>query len=74
MADFWPIENICAIVKEKTGQDQITNQNQMRKAIVRAWKSIDQDKELCQRLMKSIPRRAAAIIERDGAQTFKGDY
>ena len=42
--------------------------------IIQAWREADADKELCKRLIKSVHKRAAAIIAKEGAQVNKADY
>ena len=42
--------------------------------ITENWRNIYNDRELMKNLMSSIPKRSQAVIEKDGAQMFKGDY
>ena len=74
MADFWPIENIWAILKQKIAKFDICNLAQLKREISKAWREIDADKELCRRMMSSMHRRASAIIQKEGNQIFKNDY
>ena len=74
MADFWPIENIWAILKQKIAKINICNLAQLKREISKAWREIDADKELCRRMMSSMHLRASAIIQKEGSQIFKNDY
>ena len=56
------------------GTKKVTNKQQLRNAIVQAWRKIDQDKALCQRLMASVPRRFQAVISNNVSQIHKNDY
>ena len=56
------------------GTKKVTNEQQLRNAIVQAWREIDQDKALCRRLMASVPRRLQAVINNNGSQIHKNDY
>ena len=38
------------------------------------WRNINNDRELLKNLMSSIPKRSQAVIEKDGAQIFNGNY
>ena len=38
------------------------------------WRNINNDREMIKNLMSSLPKRSQAVIEKDGAQIFKGDY
>ena len=74
MADFWPIENIWAILKQKIAKINICNLAQLKREILKAWRAIDADKELCRKMMSSKHRRASAIFQKEGHQIFKNDY
>ena len=74
MADFWPIENIWAILKQKIAKINICNLAQLKREISKAWREIDADKELCRRIMSSMHRRASPIIQKEINQIFKNDY
>ena len=39
----------------------------LKRAITSAWKYFDRDKELCKKLMASIPKRLACVIAKEGA-------
>ena len=47
---------------------------QLRREIARAWREVDAGKERCPRLIKSMPKWAAAGITKKGAQVQKADY
>ena len=74
MADVWPIENVWAIVKDQVKVADPETKQQLKTAIIRAWKKVHEDKDLCRRLISSIPRRLQAVIRRKGAQVTKDDY
>ena len=74
MADFWPIENVWGILKQKISQKESKNLKQLRTNIVTAWREINADKDLCRRMMVSLPKRAAAIVRKNGSQITKNDY
>ena len=74
LADIWPIENVWGIIKAKIDQTETNNLNHMKKKIKSVWKEIDSDKDLCRRLMSSIPKRLAAVVQKQGSQITKDDY
>lgn len=74
MADFWPIENVWGILKQKISQKESKNLKQLRTNIVTAWREINADKDLCRQMMVSLPKRAAAIVRKNGSQITKNDY
>ena len=74
MANFWPIENVWSIVKSKIASKTTKTLQQLKKEIIIAWKEIDSDKDLCRKLVNSIPKRAEAIIKKNGSQVYKDDY
>ena len=55
MADVWPIENVWAILKQKVMEQEPKSKEQLKKVITKAWQEIDKDKNLCKRLISSIP-------------------
>ena len=74
MADIYPIENVWSIVKTKLDGRNIHSLASLKQQIKIVWREIDQDKTLCEKMMKSIPKRLSAVIRRDGYQIFKNDY
>ena len=56
------------------GRKPCLNEAQLKQEIIKAWREIDQDKELCKRMICSIPKRLNAVIAKDGAQIQKEDY
>ena len=46
----------------------------LKRVITSAWKEIDRDKELCKKLMASIPKRLACVIAKEEAQISKNDF
>ena len=59
------------IVKDQVNH---TNKNQFKKAIVKAWKEIDKDKDLYRSLISSIPRRLKAVIKKGEPVRKEDDY
>ena len=55
MADIWPVENIWSIVKEMIKSKEPKHKAQMKTILPRVRREIYNDKELCKRLMQSIP-------------------
>ena len=72
-ADIWPIENVWATVKAKIDKTE-TSLAQLKRKIVSVWREIDADKDLCRRMMASIPARLAAVVRKQGSQITKEDY
>ena len=73
MADLWPIENVWSIVKQDVSKEPIKNMQDLKKAISRSWRRIDSDKQLCKKLISSIPVRCKAIISNIGEEITKAD-
>ena len=42
-----------------------------KKAIISAWREIDDHKALCRHLMASLPHRLQAVIDKEGRQIQK---
>ena len=38
MADVWPIENVWSILKGKVAEKEHSNDQQLKKAIIAAWR------------------------------------
>ena len=74
MADFWPIENVWAILKQKVASKSTNNVKELRAAITTAWIEISKDKKLYKKMIDSLPVRAQAVISKNGRQIFKKDY
>ena len=51
-----------------------TNKAQLKRVITRSWREVDQDKQMIQSLISSIPKRLQAVIDVDGRQITKKDY
>ena len=47
---------------------------QLKKALIAAWREIDDDKALCRHFMASLPHRLQAVIDKEGRQIQKEDY
>ena len=65
MADFWPIGFVWSILKQKISLKSTETLPQLKRVIVQAWRKGDADKDLYMRLMKSVHKRAAAIIVKE---------
>ena len=74
MADVWPIENVWIIVKDRVKVKEPKTMQQLKNTIKAVWKDIDSDKELCKRLISSIPDRLEAVITVNGKQIRRSDY
>ena len=73
-ADIWPIENIWGMIKSKISKKKCKSKDDLKKEIVKCWREIDSDKDLCRRLVGSIPKRLEAVVAKNGGQIFKSDY
>ena len=60
--------------KEKVMQAAPTNKAQLKRVITRSWREIDQDKQMIQNLISSIPKQLQAVIDVDNRQITKEDY
>ncbi len=65
--DLNPIENLWGIVKRKMQYARPNNAEELKAAIKATWASITS--EQCHRLIDSMPRRIAAVIQAKGAPT-----
>ena len=68
------IENVWSIMKQRVKKEEPKSKAELKSVITKVWREIDQDKELCKRLMQSIPKRLQAIIDVGGRQITKIDY
>ena len=48
--------------------------SQLKRVISRSWREVDQDKQMIQNLISSIPKHLQAVIDVDGRQITKKDY
>ena len=74
MADVWPVENLWAILNDRVKKREPQTSDDRCLYIVEEWIKIDQDKALCRRLMRSIPKRLDAVIKVEGRQIRREDY
>lgn len=74
MADIWPIENVWAILKDRVKAKEPKSKAQLKKVITQVWRDMDRDKNMCKRLISSIPQRLQAVIDVGGRQITKADY
>ncbi len=65
--DLNPIENLWGIVKRKMRYARPNNAEELKATIRATWALITP--EQCHRLIDSMPRRIAAVIQAKGAQT-----
>ena len=57
MSDVWPIENLWGILNMRVKAREPLTKEDLRRIIEEEWCKIDDDKDLCRRLMRSIPKR-----------------
>ena len=62
------------MIKSKISKKKCENKEDRRKEIVKSWREIDSDKDLCRRLVGSIPKRLEAVVMKSGVQILKSDY
>ena len=74
MANIWPIENVWSIMKAKVLEEEPKTKPQLKKVITKIWRQVNADKELCRRLVSSIPDRLQAVVDVDGDQIRSSDY
>ena len=55
--DVWPIENLWGILNMRVKAREPLTKEDLRRIIEEEWCKIDDDKDLCRRLMRSIPKR-----------------
>ena len=63
-----------SILKGKVAEKECSNDQQLKKAIIAAWRENDDDNALCRHLMASLPHRLQAVIDKEGRQIQKEDY
>ena len=73
-SDILPIENVWAIVKAQIDKTETNSLAHLKRKIVSVWREIDADKDLCRRMMGSVPARLAAVVPKQGSQITKEDY
>lgn len=61
MAYVWPIVNIWSILKQDLEKSVHSNIEDLRKPMRASWLRISEDKDLCKRLISSIPEHLAAV-------------
>ena len=57
----------------KVAEKECSNDQQLKKAIISAWREIDDHKALCRHLMASLPHRLQVVIDKEGRQIQKED-
>ena len=72
MADIWPIENVWGILYEKLRLVEFSSLDEMERRVGKVWRDID--KNLCSKMIVSIPKRLRAVITKNGDQIAKEDY
>jgi hypothetical protein len=73
-ADLWPVENLWSIIKAEVAKESVTNQEELKMAITKIWRQVNNNKDLCKQLILSLPRRCQAVINKDGRQIVSADY
>lgn len=66
--DLNPIENLWQFVKRRLGEISYTNTSDFKEAIEKAW-CLEIPSEYCHKLIDSMPRRIASIIQNSGYPT-----
>ena len=74
MANIWPIENVWAILKDRVKAKEPRSTAWLKKVITQVWRDMDRDKNMCKRLISSIPYRLHAVINVGGRQLTKAYY
>ena len=74
MTDVFPIENVWGIIKARLDEKEINNLRSLKRNIKLVWAEINNDKELCKRLICSMSKRLAVVIRKNGSQINKSDY
>ena len=65
--DLNPIENIWVWIDKKLVKESIASVAQLQQALEKLWKEFP--RELCIRLVESMPRRVRACVKNRGAHT-----
>ena len=65
---------IWSLSRESAGDMLDAPEEKFKKAVIAAWREIDDDKALCRHLMASLPHRLQAVIDKEGRQIQKEDY
>ena len=65
--DLNPIENLWADLKKRAEKHNATNVEELEKAVRQEWK--ETDKDLCEKLVASMPKRLAQLVEYEGGPT-----
>ena len=73
-ADIWPVENVWGMIKSKISKKKCENKDDLKKELVKSWRELDSNKDLCRRLVGSIPKRLEAVVMKSGRQIFKSDH
>ena len=68
MADY-----MWSIIKQDVSKEPVENMQDLKKVISRSWTPIDSDKQLCKKLIFSIPVRCKAVISKNGEEILKTD-
>ena len=61
-------KKFCSILKGKVPEKECSHDQLLKKAIIAAWREIDDDKALCRQLMASLPHRLQAVVDKEGRQ------
>ena len=66
MADWWPIENVWSIIKDKVSVDDPQTKHQLKRSITKIFGRVSIMIKLCARkLIESIPKRLEAVIKKE---------
>jgi transposase len=67
--DLNPIENVWAWMKLQLKETSCTNMKELKEEIVKLWVTRVSDSDYLKKLVESMPKRLAEVIEKDGATT-----
>lgn len=68
--DLNPIENLWAIVKRRLKDDNKTlSRSEITSSFIKIWNRDEEIQATCKRLVESMPRRVASVIENRGGHT-----
>ena len=62
--DLNPIENLFGLLKKKLNKMKIKSKEELKEKIQEIWENFD--KELCSRLVNSLPRRLELVFKQKG--------
>ena len=64
-----PIENLWAIIKKRLQKFDCTTMFKLISAVIQVWCHDDKLKQICETLVRSMPKRIEAVIKNRGGHT-----